>query len=110
MPGPSRFGLPLELPTGPGHDRAGRCFRATTGRPAPPPRGAPMRRLLLLTCASLFLLTPAALQAELVSLDILRREPFAGGQAFGAVGPYEKVVGRARFAVAPDHPRNKVIV
>lgn len=50
------------------------------------------------------------LRAELVSLDIRRREPFAGGMAFGETGPYEKITGIARFAVDPGHPANRLIV
>ncbi len=53
--------------------------------------------------------TPAA-RAELLSLDIHRREPFAGGAAFGDAGPYDVLVGVARFAVDPKHPRNRGIV
>ncbi len=49
-------------------------------------------------------------RAELVALDIQRREPFAGGASFGKTGPYEKLVGVARFAVDPAHTRNRVIV
>jgi hypothetical protein len=48
--------------------------------------------------------------AELVSLEWHTCEPFAGGEAFGDVGPYDKVVGVARFAVDPNHARNKVVV
>ncbi len=62
-----------------------------------------------LSLAALLLLA-ASVRAELVALDVLRREPFAEGQAFGATGPYEKLVGVARFAVDPKHPRNKDIV
>ncbi len=57
------------------------------------------------------LLLPAtALCAELVALDILRREPFAEGHAFGDAGPYEKITAIARFAIDPDQPRNRAIV
>jgi hypothetical protein len=49
-------------------------------------------------------------RAELVSLDIYKREDFAGGKEFGSAGAYEKLVGVARFAVDPTHPRNKAIV
>jgi hypothetical protein len=48
--------------------------------------------------------------AEVVDLTFYRREQFANGQSFGDVGPYEKLVGVARFAVDPKHPRNKDIV
>ncbi len=58
----------------------------------------------------LFLLAASPLRAELRSLEVLRREPFAGGMAFGDVGPYEKIVGIARFAVDPQQPRNQQIV
>jgi hypothetical protein len=50
------------------------------------------------------------MRAELVELKFHHREPFAGGKAFGDVGPYEKLVGVARFAVDPKHPRNRLIV
>jgi hypothetical protein len=56
------------------------------------------------------LLLPSTARAELIALDVQRREPFAGGASFGDVGPYEKIVGVARFAVDPNHPRNKDIV
>jgi hypothetical protein len=49
-------------------------------------------------------------RAEVRSLDIYRREPFAGGMAFGKTGPYEVLVGVAHFAVDPNHPRNRAVV
>jgi hypothetical protein len=49
-------------------------------------------------------------RAELRALEIQRREAFAGGASFGDAGPYEKLVGVARFAVDPDHPRNRAVV
>jgi hypothetical protein len=58
----------------------------------------------------LALLTADVGRAALVSLEIRRREPFAEGAAFGKTGPYEKLVGVARFAVDPDHARNKAVV
>ncbi len=51
-----------------------------------------------------------AARAELRFLEILSREPFAGGMAFADTGPYEKIVAVARFAVDPKQERNKVIV
>lgn len=50
------------------------------------------------------------LRAELVDLKILRREPYADGKSFGDVGPFEKLVGIAKFAIDPKHPKNKIIV
>ena len=39
-----------------------------------------------------------------VELLIAERFPFAGGHEFGAVGAYERLVGRAQFAVDPHGP------
>ncbi len=49
-------------------------------------------------------------RAELRSLEIFSREPFADGLSFGNSGPYEKIVAVAHFAVDPSHKRNQVIV
>jgi hypothetical protein len=49
-------------------------------------------------------------RAELVSLTFHKREPLAEGAAFGDVGPYQKLVGVARFSVDPNHPRNRAVV
>jgi hypothetical protein len=45
----------------------------------------------------------------LVSLDIERVEPLADGAPFGEVGAYERVIGKARGEVDPQHPANKGI-
>src|SRR5205085_2461766 len=45
----------------------------------------------------LVLCAPA--RAELVALDIRSRAPFAGGQSFGNVGPYDQITALARFAI-----------
>ncbi len=44
-----------------------------------------------------------------ITLDITHRSPFAEGQAFGHVGPYQLLQGTAHFAVDPLHPRNAAI-
>src|SRR3954453_7462835 len=56
------------------------------------------------------LLSALTARAELVSLDWHVREPFAGGKSFGDAGPYERLVGVAKFAVDPAHARNKAVV
>jgi hypothetical protein len=66
--------------------------------------------LIVLSAFAAALSFPAAARAELVSLDIYRREPFAAAASFGDTGPYEKLVGVAHFAVDPRHPRNRLIV
>jgi hypothetical protein len=61
--------------------------------------------------AALALLVAAgSSRAELVELQVRHREPFAGGKPFGQAGPYEKLVGVARFEVDPARARNRVIV
>src|SRR5689334_4562299 len=36
-----------------------------------------------------------------IELLVAERAPFAGGEAFADSGPYERITGRARFAVDP---------
>ncbi|MBV8413178.1 MAG: hypothetical protein JOY64_36530, partial [Alphaproteobacteria bacterium] len=45
----------------------------------------------------------------LLSIEILSIEPLADGAAFGDVGAYERVIGRAKGEVDPAHPGNKGI-
>ncbi|HHZ63345.1 MAG TPA: hypothetical protein EYN53_11985, partial [Dehalococcoidia bacterium] len=42
-------------------------------------------------------------------LDITSRTPFADGESFGDVGPYNLLEGTAHFTVDPEHPRNEAI-
>ncbi|HEU5421913.1 MAG TPA: alpha/beta hydrolase domain-containing protein [Nitrolancea sp.] len=44
-----------------------------------------------------------------VAIDLTRREPYAGGQAFGDTGPYERLDGTITFAVDPEHLANAAI-
>ncbi len=52
----------------------------------------------------------AIARPEVVRVEIGRREPFADGHAFGAVGEYERITGRLHFEVDPAHPANAGIV
>lgn len=56
------------------------------------------------------LLSANVARAELVRFEILKREPFANGQAFGDVGPYERMIGRVHYAVDPLLRQNLPIV
>lgn len=47
---------------------------------------------------------------NLIEIDITERFAFAGGQSFGAVGAYERIKGRARFAIDPTAPAQAGIV
>ncbi|HET9467714.1 MAG TPA: hypothetical protein VFO48_04855, partial [Vicinamibacterales bacterium] len=44
--------------------------------------------------------SPAA--AEVVRIEVRTRADVAGGKAFGATGPYEKLAGRIYFEVDPS--------
>jgi Alpha/beta hydrolase domain len=67
-----------------------------------------MRRALL-SCVSALVLAPAA-EARVVEWEVLRREPTFEGRSFGNVGPYEKVLARAKMAVRPEDAHNAGIV
>jgi len=64
-------------------------------------------QLMLITIASLL---ASQVRAEVVALQIVKREPFAAGQAFGDVGPYEQITAIARFAIDPKDQANRIIV
>lgn len=62
-------------------------------------------------CAAfLFLLNAGVALAELTRFEIQKREPFAGGQEFGAAGAYERIIGRAFFELDPDLKQNAAVV
>ncbi len=66
----------------------------------------------LLGCAAFLfiaILTQAA-YAEVLSFEITERTPFADGQSFGDVGPYERIVGKVFYAIHPHKRQNKPIV
>jgi len=61
------------------------------------------RILLLLT------LFGAGLSAKVVGIDVAERSPVLDGKTFGSAGAYERIVGKARFAVDPADPANAII-
>ena len=56
-----------------------------------------LRYLALLAC----LLASALAHAEVVSVDITSRQPWAGGQTFGQIGAYEVLRGTVHYAIDP---------
>src|SRR5262245_26197558 len=70
----------------------------------------PQRLCCALGLAAGLLLAPGSARGELKGLRVLSREPFAGGMAFGEVGPYERIIAVARFAADPGHARNRLSV
>jgi hypothetical protein len=69
-----------------------------------------MRAVYRWSLALLAIVIASTANAEVASLQILKREPFAGGQVFGEVGPYDQITAIARFAIDPKDARNRVIV
>src|SRR6185295_7396815 len=67
-----------------------------------------MRNALVAT--AVLTLVASIAEARVVRLRIERREVVLGGRAFGAAGPYEKLVGKVDFGVDPNLPRNELIV
>lgn len=61
-------------------------------------------------CLAVLFVGVVEARAELISLTHVKREPFANGQSFGDVGPYEQIKAIARFALDPKHERNRDIV
>src|SRR5713226_6010717 len=67
-----------------------------------------MRNTLVAT--AVLMLAASAADARVVRLRIERREVVLDGRAFGAAGPYEKLIGQVDFGVDPNLPRNEIIV
>jgi hypothetical protein len=49
-------------------------------------------------------------RAEVTRVEIASRADILGGKPFGAVGAYEKIVGKVFFSVDPAEPHNKATV
>src|SRR5471030_2234153 len=67
-----------------------------------------MRKILVAT--AMLALVSSITEARVVRLRIERREPILNGRAFGAAGPYEKIVGKVDFGLDPNLLRNGEIV
>src|SRR3954452_23413598 len=67
-----------------------------------------MRQVVIAT--AVVMLAASAADAHVVRLRIERREVILDGRAFGAAGPYEKLVGKVDFGVDPSLPRHGEIV
>ena len=57
----------------------------------------------------LSLCIPALLPAALLRIEVSERSDVLEGKAFASAGPYERIVGKAYFAVDPNLPANKII-
>src|SRR4051794_5293907 len=70
----------------------------------------PMSRTAGWLALALLIAAAGSAQARVTRLEIVRIEPFTGGEAFGTVGAYEKVIGRFHGELDPALPLNAVIV
>ena len=48
--------------------------------------------------------------AEVLRIEVTEQSDVLGGKAFGKAGSYERIVGKAYFAVKPKSRANKIIV
>jgi hypothetical protein len=69
-----------------------------------------MKAHLLIAILAGALVIPAGANADVTRLRVERREVVLNGLAFGAAGPYEKLVGKVDFALDPTLPQNRGIV
>jgi len=53
---------------------------------------------------------PALACAALLRIEVSERSDVLDGKPFATAGPYERIVGRAYFAVDPNLPANKIVV
>jgi len=64
----------------------------------------------MVACAVLAVAAAGCARAEVMSVRVLERTPFAAGMSFGKVGAYEKIRGIAQFSLDPDAAANQRIV
>ncbi len=64
---------------------------------------------MLLRCGTLLICVASLAGAHLVRLEVTERSDVLAGKSFGAAGAYERVIGKAHFAVDPKLPANRII-
>src|SRR5271170_7241086 len=67
-----------------------------------------MRSIIAALISALIVSMPVS--AAVTKIDIVEHVPFAEGNAFGEVGPYEKIRGIAHFALDPNAAANARII
>jgi len=50
---------------------------------------------------------PSLASAEVVKVTVANRVTVANGQAFGTIGPYERITGSIEFALDPKDPHDR---
>ena len=64
---------------------------------------------MILRTLLVVLLVAAPVSAEVVRIEVRSRADVASGQAYGAIGPFEKITGIIHFAIDPRNPVNQII-
>lgn len=67
-------------------------------------------RLTLMILFAVLIVAQKPAAAAIERVEVLVREPFAGGKAFGEIGAYERIKGRLHYAVDPDDPVNAGVI
>src|SRR5689334_8785246 len=70
----------------------------------------PFPPLLAFLPVAALLFSAVAADAHVIKLRIERREVVLDGAAFGAAGPYEKLVGHVDIGLDPIAPVNDIVV
>lgn len=65
---------------------------------------------LIVLLAGVAVFQPGPVRAEVTRFEILKREPFAEGKAFGETGPYERILGRVFYEIDPESPANQNVI
>ena len=61
-------------------------------------------------CLFVVAFSPWSLPAAITRIEIKTREPYLDGRAFDGVGSYERLRGKAFFAVDPKHAANQTVI
>ena len=69
-----------------------------------------MKSMLVGAILLVSIMASTTAEARLVRLRVERREVVLNGKAFGLAGPYEKLVGKAEFALDPKIPNNQLVI
>lgn len=59
--------------------------------------------------ATVLLATVSAVSAEVVQVDVERRDVIADGRNYGSAGAYERLAGRIHYAVDPANSTNRIV-
>src|SRR5215831_6168549 len=64
---------------------------------------------MLIRVSALALCLVSTLPAGLLRIELAERSDVLGGKSFGSAGPYERLIGKAYFAVDPANSANRII-